>query len=235
MKMKKKREQILKKQDKRNWPKAAIQILSFLLLPGLFEAQFSAVGTIVSAVYQGTVSWERIRYSVWMLLATVPAVIIVGRFFCGYFCKTFSEMDSEKLQAEIAVSKSRCEKPAFKFKEEWKKCSNRLDQIWCTTVLGSLCMERYIKMEHRRAVAGVWAVQFHRTLAGREADVFDWRCAASGDFRRIRLNPALFLPVSLSHGSHLQPDFQMCSVKNCKTAEQMRKLPSLYCKMYHGN
>ena len=76
----------MKKQDKRNWPKAAIQILSFLLLTGLFEAQFSAVGTIVSAVYQGTVSWERIRYSVWMLLATVPAVIIVGRFFCGYFC-----------------------------------------------------------------------------------------------------------------------------------------------------
>ena len=72
----KKRGTNLKKQDKRNWPKAAIQILSFLLLTGLFEAQFSAVGTIVSAVYQGTVSWERIRYSVWMLLATVPAVII---------------------------------------------------------------------------------------------------------------------------------------------------------------
>ena len=59
----KKRGTNLKKQDKRNWPKAAIQILSFLLLPGLFEAQFSAVGTIVSAIYQGTVSWERIRYS----------------------------------------------------------------------------------------------------------------------------------------------------------------------------
>lgn len=57
-----------------------IQILSFLLIPGLFEAQFSAVGTIISAVYQGTVSWERIRYSVWMVLATVPAVIIVTVF-----------------------------------------------------------------------------------------------------------------------------------------------------------
>ena len=85
----------MKKQDKRNWPKAVIQILSFLLIPGLFEAQFSAVGTIISAVYQGTVSWERIRYSVWMVLATVPAVIIVGRFsadisaasgLCRIFC-----------------------------------------------------------------------------------------------------------------------------------------------------
>ena len=120
----------MKKQDKRNWPKAAIQILSFLLLPGLFEAQFSAVGTIVSAIYQGTVSWERIRYSVGI-------------------CRE---------QDENAVSKNRCEKPAFKFQEEWKKCSNRLDQIWCAPVLGSLCMERYGKMEHRRAVAGVWTV-----------------------------------------------------------------------------
>lgn len=161
-----------------------------------------------------------------------------GKVFLRIFlqfrsCAGFSVVCRE--QDENAVSKNRCEKPAFKFKEEWKKCSNRLDQIWCAPVLGSLRMERYDKMEHRRAVAGVWTVQFHRTLAGREADVFDWRCADSGDFRRIRLNPAFFLPVSLSHGSHLQPDFQMYSVKNCKTAEQMRKLPSLYCKMYHGN
>ena len=199
----------MKKQDKRNWPKAVIQILSFLLIPGLFEAQFSAVGTIISAVYQGTVSWERIRYSVWMVLATVPAVIIVGRFFCGYFCSFGAVQDF----LWFAGNKLKKRAP----------------------VLGSLRMERYDKMEHRRAVAGVWTVQFHRTLAGCEADVFDWRCADSGDFRRIRLNPALFLPVSLSHGSHLQPDFQMYAVKNCKTAEQMRKLPSLYCKMYHGN
>ena len=43
----------MKKQDKRNWPKAVIQILSFLLIPGLFEAQFSAVGTIISASLSG--------------------------------------------------------------------------------------------------------------------------------------------------------------------------------------
>lgn len=228
----------MKKQDKRNWPKAVIQILSFLLIPGLFEAQFSAVGTIISAVYQGTVSWERIRYSVWMVLATVPAVIIVGRFFCGYFCSFGAVQDflwfaGNKLKKRFR--KAGAKNLHSNSKKEWKKCSNRLDQIWCAPVLGSLRMERYDKMEHRRAVAGVWTVQFHRTLAGCEADVFDWRCADSGDFRRIRLNPALFLPVSLSHGSHLQPDFQMYAVKNCKTAEQMRKLPSLYCKMYHGN
>ena len=76
----------LKKQEKINWPKAAIQIICFLLIPGLFEAQFSAVGKIVSKSYQGTASWESIRYSVWMLVATVPSVVIVGRFFCGYFC-----------------------------------------------------------------------------------------------------------------------------------------------------
>lgn len=160
-----------------------------------------------------------------------------GTVFCGYFCSFGAVQDflwfaGNKLKSGF---EKQVRKPAFKVKEEWKKCSNRLDQIWCAPVLGSLRMEWYDKMEHRRAVAGVWTVQFHRTPAGREADVFNWRCADSGDFRRIRLNPALFLPISLSHGSHLQPDFQMCSVKNCKTAEQMRKLPSLYCKMYHGN
>lgn len=76
----------LKKKEKVNWSKAAIQIICFLLIPGLFEAQFSAVGKIVSESYQGTASWESIRYSVWMLVATVPSVVIVGRFFCGYFC-----------------------------------------------------------------------------------------------------------------------------------------------------
>ncbi len=82
----KKRGPILKKRDKINWPRVVIQVISFLLIPGLFEAQFTAVGEIVTAIYRRTVSWESVRYSVWTLLATVPAVVIVGRFFCGYFC-----------------------------------------------------------------------------------------------------------------------------------------------------
>ena len=76
----------MKNRNKINWPKAAIQLLSFLLIPGLFAAQFTAVGTMALAVYQGRVSWNQMRDSVWMLLATIPSAVIVGRFFCGYFC-----------------------------------------------------------------------------------------------------------------------------------------------------
>ena len=74
------------KNKKINWIKVIIQILSFALVPGLFEGEFAAVGNIVSCIYKGNISWESVKYSVWMLLATVPATVLVGRFFCGFFC-----------------------------------------------------------------------------------------------------------------------------------------------------
>ena len=74
------------KNKKINWIKVVIQILSFALIPGLFEGEFAAVGNIVSCIYKGNISWESVKYSVWMLLATVPATVLVGSFFCGFFC-----------------------------------------------------------------------------------------------------------------------------------------------------
>ena len=74
------------KNKKINWIKVVIQILSFALIPGLFEGEFAAVGNIVSCIYKGNISWESVKYSVWMLVATVPATVLVGRFFCGFFC-----------------------------------------------------------------------------------------------------------------------------------------------------
>ena len=74
------------KNKKINWIKVVIQILSFALIPGLFEGEFAAVGNIVSCIYKGNISWESVKYSVWMLLATVPATVLVGRFFFGFFC-----------------------------------------------------------------------------------------------------------------------------------------------------
>ena len=74
------------KNKKINWIKVIIQILSFALIPGLFEGEFAAVGNIVSCIYKGNISWKSVKYSVWMLVATVPATVLVGRFFCGFFC-----------------------------------------------------------------------------------------------------------------------------------------------------
>lgn len=72
------------KNKKINWVKVVIQILSLALIPGLFEEEFAAVGNIVSCIYKGNISWESVKYSVWMLVATVPATVLVGRFFCGF-------------------------------------------------------------------------------------------------------------------------------------------------------
>ena len=56
------------KNKKINWIKVVIQILSFALIPGLFEGEFAAVGNIVSCIYKGNISWESVKYSVWMLV-----------------------------------------------------------------------------------------------------------------------------------------------------------------------
>lgn len=74
------------KNKKINWIKVVIQLLSIALIPGLFEGEFAAVGNIVYCIYKGNVSWESVKYSVWVLVATVPATVVVGRYFCGFFC-----------------------------------------------------------------------------------------------------------------------------------------------------
>lgn len=78
----------MKKHDRRKFDvfRAAVQVLSFLLIPGIFEMEFAALGNIFAAVYQGNISWKTMQYPVRMLLGTVPATILVGRYFCGYFC-----------------------------------------------------------------------------------------------------------------------------------------------------
>lgn len=144
----------MKKRDKINWPKAIIQIISFLLIPGLFEAQFTAIGTIVSCICKGTVSWEQMRYSVWMLLATVSAVV-VGRFFCGYFCSFGAVQDflwfaGRKLffgKAGAGKSRTCSEKTGRKFHAEWIKYGILL---FCIVFLWSGLLHR--------SITGPWEV-----------------------------------------------------------------------------
>ena len=52
------------KNKKINWIKVVIQILSFALIPGLFEGEFAAVGNIVSCIYKGNISWESVMDAV---------------------------------------------------------------------------------------------------------------------------------------------------------------------------
>ena len=64
------------KNRKNNWIKIVIQLLSFILIPELFVTGFTAIGDIFSQIYAGSISWESVRYSVYVLIATVPGSVL---------------------------------------------------------------------------------------------------------------------------------------------------------------
>ena len=71
------------KNKKINCIKVVIQILSFALIPGLFEGN-SQLWEILFPAYTRKYFMGKCEVFVWMLLATVPATVLVGRFFCGF-------------------------------------------------------------------------------------------------------------------------------------------------------
>ncbi len=69
----------------------AIQIIAFLLIPGLFAEAFSGVKTIFLALFRG----EALELSqVFPALLLIIAALLLGRFFCGWLCAfgTFGDM-----------------------------------------------------------------------------------------------------------------------------------------------
>ncbi len=62
------------------------QILAFLLLPGLFIVSFSALRDVFAALLAGSFDPAALARPLWILLATVPLTLLMGRFFCGYLC-----------------------------------------------------------------------------------------------------------------------------------------------------
>lgn len=63
-----------------------IQLISFILLPGLFIYVFSAIGNIYTSLIGGTFAFEK-QWDEILLLGVVLAVTALwGRFFCGFLC-----------------------------------------------------------------------------------------------------------------------------------------------------
>ena len=77
------------KNRKNNWIKIVIQLLSFILIPELFVTGFTAIGDIFSQIYAGSISWESVRYSVYVLIATVPGST-GGEIFLRIFLQLWS-------------------------------------------------------------------------------------------------------------------------------------------------
>lgn len=62
------------------------QILAFIFLPGLFTSTFYAIRSIYQSVLNGDVNAISLTSSLLIIFATIPLTILLGRFFCGFFC-----------------------------------------------------------------------------------------------------------------------------------------------------
>lgn len=63
-----------------------IQLIAFLLYPGLFIKTFAAAGDIYKAILNHSFELSAYTNQLLLLLAIFPITILFGRFFCGYLC-----------------------------------------------------------------------------------------------------------------------------------------------------
>ena len=63
-----------------------IQVLSFLLFPGLFISTFSAIKSIYVALIAGTFSASALAGQIVLAAAMLLITAVMGRFFCGFLC-----------------------------------------------------------------------------------------------------------------------------------------------------
>ncbi len=64
----------------------AVQLLSFLLFPGLFLTVFNALRDVVVALFTGTFALSALSGSLVTLTIVLGVTVLWGRFFCGYLC-----------------------------------------------------------------------------------------------------------------------------------------------------
>ncbi len=63
-----------------------VQIVSFLLLPGLFTSIFYAMKEIYVSVISGKFSFQEMVPQLLLFIGSIMITILVGRFFCGFLC-----------------------------------------------------------------------------------------------------------------------------------------------------
>lgn len=63
-----------------------IQVIAFVLFPGLFLLTFSAIGEIISALAHGTFSAAALAQPLVLAVSVLLITAVMGRFFCGFLC-----------------------------------------------------------------------------------------------------------------------------------------------------
>lgn len=66
--------------------KIIIQLISFLLLPGLFIDSFNGIKALVQALSSGSADFAALLPVLFPSILLVLATLVFGRFFCGYMC-----------------------------------------------------------------------------------------------------------------------------------------------------
>lgn len=64
----------------------AVQILFFIILPGLYINAFSGIREIYTAVLGGSFSAAQMLPQLVEAAVIIPATVLLGRFFCGWMC-----------------------------------------------------------------------------------------------------------------------------------------------------
>jgi polyferredoxin len=62
------------------------QIISLIILPGLFTLSFSEIGKVYSMIIKGEFNLAQALPNLTAAAAIIPITIIFGRFFCGWMC-----------------------------------------------------------------------------------------------------------------------------------------------------
>lgn len=87
-----------------------IQLVSFILFPGLFILTWNSIEIIYKSILNGTFTLNSMTSQILTLVAVIPITIFWGRFFCGYMCafgslQEFLNFISKKLKIkQIEIS-----------------------------------------------------------------------------------------------------------------------------------
>lgn len=63
-----------------------IQLISFIIYPGLFIIIWNSFGSIYKLLITGNISFDTLLSPLLVLFTIIPITIIWGRFFCSYIC-----------------------------------------------------------------------------------------------------------------------------------------------------
>ena len=66
--------------------RAAVQLVAFILVPGLFISAFSALGAIWKSILSSTFRFDEQAANILLLAVVFIVTAVWGRFFCGFIC-----------------------------------------------------------------------------------------------------------------------------------------------------